>query len=80
MHVLTNISRIKGNQAVKPGQLMEYNLRNIFLDKSYTKSGGEPIPRPFSKKSKLTISQHQYSKFSYILFLLFAKLRTIEID
>ena len=34
------------------GQLIEYNMRNIFLDKSYTKCGGETILRPFSNKSK----------------------------
>ena len=38
------------------GQLIEYNVRNIFLEKSYTKCGGETIARPFSKKSKLGIS------------------------
>ena len=80
IHVLTNISRSKGNQAMKSGQLIGYNLRNIFLEKSYTKCGGEPIPRPFSEKSNLSISLDQYFKVSYILFLLFAKLRTIEID
>ena len=56
MHMLTNISRDKGNQAMKYGQLMEYNMRNIFLEKSFTKSGGDTIPRPFSKKSKLSVS------------------------
>ena len=25
-------------------------MRNIFLEKSYTKCGGKTIPRPFSKK------------------------------
>ena len=59
-------------------QLIEYNLRNYFLEKSYKKCGGETIPRPFFKKSKLSISLDQYSKVSYILGLLFAKLRTIE--
>ena len=54
---------------MKPGQLIEYSLRNIFLEKSYTKCGGETIPRPFSKKLKLSISLDQYSKVSYILFL-----------
>ena len=49
----------KGNQTMKFGQLIEYNLRNIFLEKSYTKCGGETIPRPFSKKSKLSISLDQ---------------------
>ena len=41
---------------MKFGQLIEYNLRNIFTEKSYTKWGGEAILRPFSKKSKLIIS------------------------
>ena len=65
---------------MKFGQLIEYNLRKVFLEKSYTKCGGETIPRPFFKKSKLSISLDQYSKVLYILFLLFAKLRTIESD
>ena len=31
-------------------------MRNIFLEKPYTECGGETIPRPFSKTSKLRIS------------------------
>ena len=65
---------------MKPGQSIEYNLRNILFEKSHTKCGGETIPGPFSKKSKLSISLDQYSKILYILFLLFAKLRNIESD
>ena len=30
-HILLNISRIKGNQAMKFGQLIEYPKINIFL-------------------------------------------------
>ena len=56
IHILLNISRRKENQAMKLGQLIEYNLRNIFLEKSYTNYVGKTIPRPFSKKSKLSIS------------------------
>ena len=56
MHILSNISRSKGNQAMEFGQLIEYNLKNLFLKKSYTKSGGETIPRPFSKMSIRPIS------------------------
>ena len=41
------------------GQLIEYNMRNIFLKKSYTKCGGDTIPKPFSKKSKLSIPLYQ---------------------
>ena len=40
---------------MKFGQLIEYNITNIFLGKSYTKRGGER-PRPFPGKSKLRIS------------------------
>ena len=32
------------------GQLTEYNMGNIFVEKSYTKCGGETITRPFSEK------------------------------
>ena len=33
-----------------------YNMRNIFLEKSYTKCGEENNSRLFSEKSKLSIS------------------------
>ena len=47
---------------MKFGQLMEYNMRNAFLGKSYTKCGGEASSRPFYKKSKLSISLDQWSE------------------
>ena len=50
IHILTNISRSKDNQSIKFDRLIEYNLRNVFLEKSYTKSRGETFLRPFSKK------------------------------
>ena len=34
MHILSNISRSKANQTMRFGQLIEYNVRNIFLQKS----------------------------------------------
>ena len=37
LHILANISRSKDNQAMKFGQLIEYNTRNMFLEKSYKK-------------------------------------------
>ena len=49
----------KGNQTIKFGQLIEYNIRNMFLEKSYKKCGGETSPRPFSSKLKLNISLDQ---------------------
>ena len=77
--MLLNISRSKGNQTKKFGQLIECNMKNIFLEKSYTKCGGETSPRPFSEKSKLSVSLDQLSKVLYGLFLLYAKLRAIVI-
>ena len=79
IHILPNISRGKDNQTMKFGQLIECNMRNIFLEKLYTKCGGETSPRPFSEKLKLSISLDQEFKVLYSLFLLYAKLRTIEI-
>ena len=43
---MLNISRTKGNQAIKFGHLIEYNKRNDFLQKSYRKSGRESSSRP----------------------------------
>ena len=40
---------------MKFGQLIEYNMKNIFLEKSYTKYSEEASPRLFYKKSKLGI-------------------------
>ena len=44
---------------MKFGQLIEYNMKNIFLEKLYTKFAEETILRPLSKKSKLSISLDQ---------------------
>ena len=41
---------------MKFGQSIECNIRKIFLEKSYTKCGGETSPTPFSEKLKLRIS------------------------
>ena len=49
IHILPNISRSKDNQTMKFGKLIEYNMRNIFLDKSYTKCGAKQFPDPFLK-------------------------------
>ena len=49
IHILTNISRSTGNQAMKFGQLIEYNLRNIYL-KNHTQNVVEKLfPDPFSE-------------------------------
>ena len=45
IHLLPNISRSKGNQIMRFGQLKECN--NIFLEKSYKQCDGETSFRPF---------------------------------
>ena len=66
------------NQTKKFGKLIEYNMRNVIFKKSYTKCGGKTIQRPFSEKSKFSISLDQLPKVLYSLFLLYAKLRAIK--
>ena len=63
MHILPNISKSKGNQTMKSRQFMEYYITNIFLEKSFTKYGGETVPRPFLK--------NQNWKFFWIVNLIF---------
>ena len=55
-HILSNNFRSKGYQTIKFGQLIECEIRNIFLEKLYTKCGEETIPRAFLKKLKFSIS------------------------
>ena len=66
------------SQAVKTTRHWKYKMRNIFLEKSYTKCSGEASFKSFSKKSNLCISLDQQSKVLYSLFLL-SKSRPIEI-
>ena len=56
IHILPNISINKVNQTMKFGQLIEYRMRNLFVEKLFTKWAGEIIPRPLSTKSRLSIS------------------------
>ena len=64
---------------MKFGQLTECKMRNIFLEKSYTKCGGETSPRAFSDKIEIEHISGSWSKILYGLFLLNPKLRAIEI-
>ena len=57
IHILPDIPSSKDNQTMKFDQLIEYDMSNIFVEKS--KYGGKTIPRPLSKKSKLNISLDQ---------------------
>ena len=78
MHILPNTSRSKGNQTVKFDQLIEYNMRNVFLEISDTKYGGRASPRLFYKKSKLSISLDQQSEILWSLFLLYVQVEVYQ--
>ena len=59
IHIVFNVSISKGNQAMKLGQLIEYNMRNTFLE-TYTERGGYfiilkglPISNFLRRESKL---------------------------
>ena len=72
------MTSLPGSRTIKFGQLIEYNMRKIFLEKSSTKCGGETSPRLFSGKLKLSISLDQQSKTLYSLFSLHPKLRAMK--
>ena len=75
---MTNISRNKGNQTIKLVQLIEYNMRNIFVEKFYKKRDGQTIPRLFYKKIKFDYISGSIDQ-SFIQFvLLYANLRATE--
>ena len=48
IHILPNISRSKANQTMKFGQLKEYNMASIFLEKSFDVIE-KLVPDPFIK-------------------------------
>ena len=63
IHLLPNVSKSKGTQAIKFCLSIEYKMINIFLEISYTKKcRGKAIPRPCYKKSKLCLSLDQQSE------------------
>ena len=70
--------RSKGSQKIF-GQLIEDNMRNIFLEKLYTKCCRETSPKPFSEKLNLSVSPDEWPKILQSLFLFYAKLRAIKI-
>ena len=47
INMLPNVPRSKANQTMKLGEPIEYNMRNVFLQKLCRKWGREASPRPF---------------------------------
>ena len=64
---------------MKFGQLIEYNRRKNFYEKSYTKSGEKTIPRPFSKIPNLAYLRMDSLEFYIVYFYCMSKSRAIEI-
>ena len=62
IHIWPNLSRSKGNQTVRFGHLIEYNTRNIFLEKSYTKCGGNIVPNLFLKNQNWLFYIYEFWK------------------
>ena len=49
IHILPNISKSKGNQKMKFGQLIEYNMRNNFLKNRKQNAMEKVVPELFLK-------------------------------
>ena len=49
MQTLPNTSKSKDNQTISFSQLIEYNMKNIFLQKSHTNIVEELVQVPFLK-------------------------------
>ena len=69
IHILSNILRSKGNLTMKVDQLIIYKMRNIFLEKSNIKCGGDANPR--TVKSKLSTSLDQQSESLFLMYVQF---------
>ena len=50
IYILPNIPEVKAIRQWKFGQSTEYNMRNVFLEKPYTKCLGETILKLFFEK------------------------------
>ena len=59
---------------MKFGQLIECNMRNTFLEKTYGKCNGETIPRPFSVTTKLSAIKIYWNQVANSLLLPHIKL------
>ena len=56
--IFFNISRSKGNQTIKFGYLIKYNIRNSVYEKTYSNLLGKLVLESFIK-AKLSISSNQ---------------------
>ena len=53
-------------------------MKNISLEKLYTKCDGETSPKSLFKRSKLSISQDQQSEIVYCVLLLYGQIKDYQ--
>ena len=63
---------------MKFDQLVKYNMRSIFPEKSCTKRYRPESSRPFFKKSKLSIFLDQQSEVQHSSFLLYVQVEDCQ--
>ena len=66
--ILSDISKCKRNLIIKFGQLIEYNMSDIFLEKSCTKCVGEASHNPFLKNQNWPYLLIDSLKFHTVCF------------
>ena len=65
---MTIVSRSKGNQAMKYGQLIEFNMRNIFLENHTQNMVEKLFPDPFVKNQNRGYLWINSLKFNTVCF------------
>ena len=71
IRILPNVSRNKGYQAMKFGQLIEYSIINIFFEKLYVVVQNvveKLVPEPFIKH-RMSISESTVRKVIKFVFI-----------
>ena len=58
--------------------MIGYNIRNIFIEKSFTKCSGEASPNTFYKKLKLSISLDHQSEMLWSLLLWYVQVEVYQ--
>ena len=76
--ILLNISRSKGNHTMKFGQLIEYNMRNTFLEISYLKLVEKLVSDPFIKNQNWAYLWINSLKYYEVCFYCMTKSRSIN--
>ena len=71
--MLPNISRTKGNQTMKVGQLIKDNTRNIFLENHTQIVVEKLVLDPFVETQKFSMPLDHQSEMLYGLFLFYVQ-------